>query len=602
MATQHCRDSLPPRPRLLKHSPYFELTSIIHPALAAIDIKDWSYERFVSQIIVSKIRVNSVEDVEQLWLRSLKVVNSRKEIPTNYRSFIKELIEYQASEQLSDTTMIALNRYIKISAQCQVISSVRDIQQQREQHTRETFVSEQVTDLLDSTSNDAYTGRGVKRKADMCYGGDQNSPTVMMLRRREEINHAIPDETPTTSSTGSLYVPSSADSVSSDESVQKGKRYYLDYFVGPGLVSWDLKESSARWFVKGADISEKCLMYRNAVIDSCKTKSTILTSSEELALSHIFLFHEDDPNGLREYFDLELWESLFAEFRTLYAHEAIPSSVLEIFTNISKIACDVPNHNERKMAVKEYLQRLEIDDKDDKVMEEVIRNIIENEQSSFTTCDNEDTHAHKNVAPVVEPFFKDKKTCFDWANRMSESSAIAKKRFDPVLMGVKPDFTVRTTNPKKHVELLIGEIKPPKVRDALSAVDLVYLGKTMKNALDKSIGDGVDDLVICGIQIIGRAYVMDLRFDGIYRMILIGEFELPKAATSWCTILGCYRVLATIRDIVNEEAAHYQLVTRSQIDEMASKKVKWTKPQFHSPMKIPYNNGRHHMKKIYVSL
>jgi hypothetical protein len=45
---------------------------------------------------------------------------------------------------------------------------------------------------------------------------------------------------------------------------------------------------------------------------------------------------------------------------------------------------------------------------------------------------------------------------------MTESSAIAKKSFDPVLLGMKPDFMVKTTNPSKHVELLIGEIKPPK--------------------------------------------------------------------------------------------------------------------------------------------
>ncbi|KAG9306423.1 hypothetical protein G9A89_018306 [Geosiphon pyriformis] len=39
----------------------------------------------------------------------------------------------------------------------------------------------------------------------------------------------------------------------------------------------------------------------------------------------------------------------------------------------------------------------------------------------------------------------------------------------------------------------------------------------MKNALDKSIEDGVNDMIICGFQIIGflgRAYVMDLLFDG----------------------------------------------------------------------------------------
>ncbi|RGB40949.1 hypothetical protein C1646_811016 [Rhizophagus diaphanus] len=60
----------------------------------------------------------------------------------------------------------------------------------------------------------------------------------------------------------------------------------------------------------------------------------------------------------------------------------------------------------------------------------------------------------------------------------------------------------------------------------------------MKCAIDKSIKDGADDLVICGMQVIGflgRAYVMDLRFEGIYCMILIGEFELSMGSTSWAS-------------------------------------------------------------------
>ncbi|CAB4409532.1 unnamed protein product [Rhizophagus irregularis] len=123
----------------------------------------------------------------------------------------------------------------------------------------------------------------------------------------------------------------------------------------------------------------------------------------------------------------------------------------------------------------------------------------------------------------------------EWANKMSESSAIAKRCFDPERLGTKPDFTVMITNPQKHVELFIIEIKPNKMNNALILEDFVSFRKTMKYAIDKSIKDGADNLVICGMQVIkflGRAYVMDLWFKEIYRMILIGEFELPKGSTS----------------------------------------------------------------------
>ena len=33
---------------------------------------------------------------------------------------------------------------------------------------------------------------------------------------------------------------------------------------------------------------------------------------------------------------------------------------------------------------------------------------------------------------------------------------------------------------------------------------------------------------------------MDLKFDGVYRMVLIGEFQLPSCYASWDTILGLY--------------------------------------------------------------
>ncbi|KAF0489653.1 hypothetical protein F8M41_022017 [Gigaspora margarita] len=125
---------------------------------------------------------------------------------------------------------------------------------------------------------------------------------------------------------------------------------------------------------------------------------------------------------------------------------------------------------------------------------------------------------------------------------------------------------------------------------ALVSGDLVSLGKIMKCALDKSIEDGVDDVVICGLQIIGflgMGYVMDLRYDGIYRMILIGGFELPKSSTSWGTVLKCYQVLNTIRVIVNNGATRYQSAIRKNSKQTESDNMKMVKPMFHCPSKIP---------------
>jgi hypothetical protein len=55
------------------------------------------------------------------------------------------------------------------------------------------------------------------------------------------------------------------------------------------------------------------------------------------ALSHIFVFHEESSHGLCEYFDDEMWDELFAEFRKLYPYELIPEKVSDLSANIIKV-------------------------------------------------------------------------------------------------------------------------------------------------------------------------------------------------------------------------------------------------------------------------
>nr|CAG8555715.1 5615_t:CDS:10 [Entrophospora candida] len=45
----------------------------------------------------------------------------------------------------------------------------------------------------------------------------------------------------------------------------------------------------------------------------------------------------------------------------------------------------------------------------------------------------------------------------DRANLMSKSSATTNRKFEPCLLGSKPDFTVMTTKPGKYIELLLGK-------------------------------------------------------------------------------------------------------------------------------------------------
>ncbi|CAG8830596.1 8182_t:CDS:2, partial [Gigaspora margarita] len=90
------------------------------------------------------------------------------------------------------------------------------------------------------------------------------------------------------------------------------------------------------------------------------------------------------------------------------------------------------------------------------------------------------------------------------ANKMSESFTIGQKCFDLILLSTKLDFVIKTTNSKKQIELLISEIKPLNKEDVFILDDLVSFRKTIKCAINKSIKDSIDDLVIYNLQIISK--------------------------------------------------------------------------------------------------
>ncbi|CAG8837866.1 27258_t:CDS:2 [Gigaspora margarita] len=62
-----------------------------------------------------------------------------------------------------------------------------------------------------------------------------------------------------------------------------------------------------------------------------------------------------------------------------------------------------------------------------------------------------------------------------------------------------------TTNPRKSIELIFAEVKPPNARSNLVNEDLVALGKIMRASLDKLLNNGVDIvIVICGLHVIDK--------------------------------------------------------------------------------------------------
>ncbi|CAJ0647961.1 11364_t:CDS:2 [Entrophospora sp. SA101] len=433
-----------------------------------------------------------------------------------------------------------------------------------------------------------------------------------MLRKRNTICYK---EEQFLSATDSSYIPSSRNSMVSEDYMRKA--YYMEYFVRPGVINWMLKEDSMRWVENNIDISTICQEYRAMVIKKCESKTITITANEELVLSHIFLFQEENPEGLQEYFDDELWSSVFVKIREQYSSKPIPETVYEIFTKVIKLSCEYGNPQERQTKIEAYLKGLETTDKLEKTMYNILWNLyvlikcvcvyvdlritltkydycalhsaVDDRQSSFKGNYAEDTFTHSIVSPIIKPFFTNKNTIIEWSSKTSNSSMWSKKQFDPTFHGTKPDLIIRT-NLNDYIELMFGEIKPPNTKEDLINEDLVYLGKTMKAALDKAIEDGLEDIVICGIQVAGflsRCYVMDLCYEGVYRMILIGEFHPPNGVATWGLTMKCFHVLNTIQELVDKGVKSYQSIVRKTITPTKSLKTQMTKAAFLSPIKVP---------------
>ncbi|CAG8656398.1 3598_t:CDS:10, partial [Ambispora gerdemannii] len=403
---------------------------------------------------------------------------------------------------------------------------------------------------------------------------------------KSNISTALAESEVTSGSTTSdqTYNPSS----DSEGSTKAKRSFYLDYFIGPGEIDWELKEDSTVWVIGEVDISKICMEYRTSVIQKCKSKK-ILSTDEELALSHIFLFQEENPQELHEYFDDESWQCVFSEIRTQYPYIDVPERVFDLCGTIVKIASQEQDPQRRRSEIKNFLRNYRNSASSTHPNTSSAHFRVDRYQNSFVKNNEiEDTHSHNYVDPVIKPFFPEgKKTTMDWANKTSKSSAQTMKQFDPILSGSKPDFTIRTINSKKFVELMFAEIKPPNTKEYLvNEEDLVTLGKTMRASLDKSLENGVD-LVICGLHVfgyLGRCYIIDLRYDGIYRMILVGEFRFPEDPTTWGTLMGCFQVMATMQNLVNEGATKYQYTRKGSKQEIPIN-LKFKKSMFHFPMK-----------------
>ncbi|KAG1041036.1 hypothetical protein G6F43_012180 [Rhizopus delemar] len=190
----------------------------------------------------------------------------------------------------------------------------------------------------------------------------------------------------------------------------------------------------------------------------------------------------------------------------------------------------------------------------------------------------EDTFAHRFVAPFLKNIFYGNDLVSLWANSQlvytldlnqactsssisssstpstSSPTSASPPAMSPVSMNsrLQPDFTSYASVFGYRFDLFVVEIKPPN--SSLGRHDFIKLAKEMMSILNQLIRLGLESPLVCGLWIDGHhceALKMDLRANGVYRLIELDNFELPKSIDDLTKVRTIVQKLLKIKRLID---------------------------------------------------
>ncbi|CAG8733456.1 8765_t:CDS:2 [Dentiscutata erythropus] len=157
------------------------------------------------------------------------------------------------------------------------------------------------------------------------------------------------------------------------------------------------------------------------------------------------------------------------------------------------------------------------------------------------------------------------------------SLASASRKINSNGEGHRPDFMFTIDlNGNDKFEIVFGLFKSPsKANSQLVNIVLVNLGVLMKDSLDNIYNKGVE-LEIVNLY---NGSVIDLSYDGVYRMFLLGEFELPRSNLSYC--------LRLVEEFI-ERFSRYRLTTFNRNKTTPTRKMQMIRKTLETPKKAGF--------------
>ncbi|KAI8381205.1 uncharacterized protein BYT42DRAFT_613006 [Radiomyces spectabilis] len=314
----------------------------------------------------------------------------------------------------------------------------------------------------------------------------------------------------------------SGDDSSSISSVEehhnKMCRVYLQGSYGAEEDMDEQKEPARKWLVQGEDMTAHLNRYRRKCVKMAQSK-THLSDRHVLALSFIYLISPIDHCATST---LHLCEQ-HAVF------EELSQTLPRVSKDVWKICRKARHAATRNQSVEQFLRsEYSAGEECDEEMQQCVQ-ILYNLVRILPAYDSHQVDSSV-MAESLKAFVKSSLTIDSAKGEWLHHRIPYVDNSTGMSTSLKPDYVMYTEAGVTNFELLFIEIKNWPSKGIKEETDTIKLGKEMKLGIDKLVDEGVEDPMTVGMIVEGchaKTYYMDLRFDGLYRMVEICQFDLP---------------------------------------------------------------------------
>ncbi|GAN03576.1 hypothetical protein MAM1_0043c03031 [Mucor ambiguus] len=344
---------------------------------------------------------------------------------------------------------------------------------------------------------------------------------------------------------------STPSSTSSNDGETGSRKYYL---VHDGdSYEYKLKDDASRWIVDNYDVSDAFFNYR----EQSKTKAEDLEeldTHEQLSLDGIMLIDKDFMQT--DVVDYQHIEAILDDIDN-HIHFKQPTlpSTKKLF--LSRFAEDMARRKINKTKIFADINSYKQENGPDaNILCTTLENLVNTYTADYTNDKaNEATLVRDSIDNILKPYFPNSLlTRSVGADRMIRDSSDRFTRLDPSLAcsGKRADFSVVSL--KSCHALLSLEAKSNRTKNV---DEMVKLCKEMKDTIKAIHKEKRGNVAVCGIlmrDVSSQVYVMDHEFDGLYRVVLLGKFDLPRDCYGMQNLVSIISVFEKLKTIVHSSA------------------------------------------------